>query len=300
MNPIDINALIRNMEDMMSRIIGDHIKIKFVPGTIDLVCADQSQIEQVLMNLVVNACDAMPHGGDIKIETKLVSLDGTLPKGGEVVRPGKYVMMSVLDTGTGMSEQVRSRLFEPFFTTKEKGKGTGLGLATSYGIVRQHEGYISVYSEPDQGSCFKVFLPFTNKEVESEKLVIDDQKFSGKETILVVDDDPVIISIIKDILEPMGYRILTASDGAEAIRISESFTEKIDLLLTDVNMPVMDGTQLASLLVEKRPGLKVILFSGYTYNLLDRNSSINEDFVFIQKPVTRQDLAMTIRKLLDR
>jgi CheY-like chemotaxis protein len=263
------------------------------------VRADRGQLELVIMNLAVNARDAMPNGGKLTIETANADLDESYAQRHITVQPGHYVMVAVSDTGTGMDAETQARIFEPFFTTKEKGKGTGLGLATVYGIVKQSEGNIWVYSEPGKGTTFKVYLPRVDESLARLASKISPAVTAdGHETILVVEDEAAIRALTRQILEKYGYRVLDAPNGSEAEKLVTGHPEKIDLLLTDLVMPDMAGTELATRLCAKRPGLRVVLMSGYTNHAIDRNGLLESGRAFLQKPFTPATLVRKIRDVL--
>jgi PAS domain S-box-containing protein len=300
MKVINLNSTIDNMKKMLDRLIGEdiHLVVK-TRSSLRNILADGGQLEQVLMNLVVNARDAMPYGGDLTIETAMVSLNEEYAQRHEGLKPGAYVMLSVTDTGEGISREIRKKIFEPFFTTKPMGKGTGLGLATVYGIVKQHNGYIYVNSEPGEGTTFKIYLPVV-EEKESKVFAQDDIGFAhGTETILVVDDEPSLRKLVRSSLSAVGYRILEASSAEEALGICEDFEGKIDLLLTDVIMPGMDGKRLAEMFYTRRPKTKVVFVSGYTDEILAHRSILDPGIVYIEKPITPTMLSKKVRQVLD-
>jgi CheY-like chemotaxis protein len=253
------------------------------------------------MNLVVNARDAMPDGGKIGIETANVDLDEGYCSMHPYVKPGRFVMLAVSDTGTGMSEEVKAHIFEPFFTTKEKGSGTGLGLATTYGAVHQAGGSIEVYSEVGIGTTFKIYLPRVEEPVI--RPVKDDLPADlpgGTETVLIVEDEGMLRNLCVQILEQLGYRVLQARDGIEAIAEVQGYGDRIDLLLTDVVMPGMNGSELAAQLVAHNPGMKVLFTSGYTEDVISHHGVLAEGVSFIGKPYTPLTLARKIRGVLDK
>jgi PAS domain S-box-containing protein len=302
MEVVNLNAIVESMSKMFGRIIGDDIQLELrTEKEIRNVKADQSQMEQILMNLVVNARDAMLKGGHLVIETKDVEVDEEAAGNYEGLRPGSYVMLIVTDTGVGMGEGLKERIFEPFFTSKQKGKGTGLGLSTVFGIVKQHNGYIWVDSKEGEGAIFKVYLPVTAGGVVEEKeedLVSEMEQ--GTETILVVDDEPFIRNFLLDTLEPLGYKVLTASNSDEAFKISHSEKEAIDVLLTDVVMPGADGKQLAESIKSRRPEIKIIYMSGYTDDIIVHHGVLTSGVEFLQKPLSPDDVVKKIRDVLDR
>lgn len=300
MKPVNLRTIVENISRMLQKMIGEDIVLELnTKGPVKNILADQSQIEQVLMNLVVNARDAMPKGGSLIIEAADVEISEEFTSNHGEVKPGPYVMLSVSDTGVGMSEEVRERIFEPFFTTKEEGKGTGLGLATVYGIAKQHNGYVYVYSELGKGTTFKVYLPAC-KEDALEAAGQREAPRGGSETVLVVDDDPLILRLIVDTLQPLGYRAVAASDGEEALRIIALSGVSPEVLLTDVIMPKMDGSDLAGALRERYPGMKTIYMSGYTYDTAARHGVLGPGSAFIQKPITPTKLTQKLREVLDK
>ncbi len=294
-----MNSVIENMSKMLTRIIGEDIVLELhTMASAGTVMADSGQLEQVLMNLAVNARDAMPDGGSLIIETSDVTLDEGYAVSHEEVIPGRYVMLAVSDNGTGMSKEVQEKIFEPFFTTKMAGIGSGLGLAMIYGIVKQHHGYIYVYSEPGKGTTFKIYLPAVQKDVieaDKEKVPL----LEGNETILVVDDDPFIRKLAVDMLTPLGYRLLQADNGETALKTGSDFEGAIDILLTDVIMPGMNGKELADAFRLKRPNAKVVFMSGYTTDAIAHRGILQKETVFIQKPLTLYKLAGKLREVLD-
>jgi PAS domain S-box-containing protein len=298
---LDLNGIVSGMIQMLSRIIGENIELIFRPGGIlGRVKADAGQLEQVLLNLVVNARDAMPNGGQLTIETENVELDDSYGQNHAVIKPGPYVMLAVSDTGCGMDPATQARIFEPFFTTKEPGKGTGLGLATVYGVVKQSEGYIWVYSEPGQGTTFKIYLPLAADVVEPAKpQPATPAVVRGSETILLVEDEESVRSLVADFLKSTGHTVLEASEGEEAIGLAESQGNRIDLLISDVVMPKMSGRELWNELRKRLPTLKVLFISGYTDDSVVRHGVIDGDVAFLQKPFTMRALAAKIREALD-
>jgi two-component system cell cycle sensor histidine kinase/response regulator CckA len=297
---VDLNALVGGMRQMLSRLIGEHVDLVPVLGP-DLcsVRADRGQIEQVLMNLVVNARDAMPSGGRLTIETANTHLDASSMQN-VLVHPGSYGMLAVSDSGIGMSQTIKQRLFEPFFTTKEQGKGTGLGLATVYGIVKQSGGYIWVYSEPGQGATFKVYLPCAGPADEAEARVpSDDKAYSGTETILVVEDEAAVRFLTRVMLEKAGYRVFDAASPQQAELLFEEQRGLFSLLVTDVIMPGSSGPQLFERLSRVRPDLKVLYVSGYTGDTILHQGQLEPGVAFLQKPFTANALNRRVREVLD-
>lgn len=299
---LDLNTLVSNMNKMLQRLIGENIELVTLSAKdLGMVKADIGQIEQVMINLAVNARDAMPKGGKLTIETSNVELDEEYTRTHINITPGCYVMLSISDTGIGMPPEIRERIFEPFFTTKEKDKGTGLGLSTVYGIVKQSEGSIWVYSEPGQGTSFKIYLPRIEEEVESTRPEDTSQKsFHGAETILVVEDEEVVRRVVCTILQKNGYHILEATNGKEALCLAQEQNGKsIHLMLTDVVMPGMDGPELAKNLSSLYPETKVIYMSGYTdYSIIHREI-LKPGIPYLQKPFTSNALSLKVREVLD-
>jgi len=302
MKVIDLNTIFENLEKMLHRVIGEDIELRTVLAeNLGRVKADRGQIEQVIMNLAVNARDAMPEGGKVTIETVNVELDEVYARNHIAVTPGHYVMFSISDTGIGMTPEVRERVFEPFFTTKEKGKGTGLGLSTVYGIVKQSGGNIWVYSEPGKGTTFKIYLPRVDEPLEKlEKKVEVKEIPHGSETILVVEDDEEVRKLTVGILRNYGYAVLEASQGLDAFLICEGHKGPIHLLVTDVVMPKMSGRELADRLAEIHPKIKVLYMSGYADNAITYHGILEKGMNYIQKPFTIDGLARKVREVLNQ
>ncbi len=295
---VDLNELLQRMEAVLRRALPEHVELEFVldPG-LGLTRVDPVQMEQVVLNLVLNARDAMPEGGRLLLETQHVELDVEYAEFHPDVWPGEYVLLSVTDTGVGMPPEVRSRVFEPFFTTKEK--GTGLGLSTAYGIVRQSGGTIWVYSEPGRGTTFKVYLPRFRGEADAlptHAEALGDLR--GSETVLVVEDDPAVRSLLVRMLSSAGYRVLEAADGLEAVFQLEAAEGRVDLLLTDLVLPHLSGRELVAELRGRFPGLDVLYVSGYAENGVFRQGLIEETFHFLAKPFTRKELLAAVRRAL--
>lgn len=298
--PLDVNKVITDFEKMLRRLLGEDIDIEVhLAEDLGTVFADPGQLEQVIMNLAVNARDAMPSGGKLTIETANVELDASYAAGHVAVKPGRYVMLSVADTGTGMDAETQSHIFEPFFTTKEKGKGTGLGLSTVYGIVKQSGGYISVYSEPGRGTTFKVYLPRVDVAVMSVMPKPVPSKVSGRETVLVVEDEEAVRKLAERILRSAGYNVLVAASGGDALLLCEEHGGAIDLLLTDVVMPQVSGRELAERLTGMCPKLKVLYMSGYTDNAIVHHGVLDAGMRFIGKPFAAAELTRKVREVLD-
>jgi PAS domain S-box-containing protein len=296
---MDLGEVVTAMDRMLQRLLGEDIELTLRPAPdLGRVLADPGQIEQVVMNLAVNARDAMPEGGMLTIEMSNVALDATYASAHFGVAAGSYVMLAVSDTGVGMDAATRARVFEPFFTTKPVGKGTGLGLATVFGIVQQSGGHVAVYSEPGEGSTFKVYLPRTDRSVEARAEEASGVE-RGSETILLVEDEEQVRTVACTILRRHGYRVLEASNGGEAFLISQDFAGEIHLLLTDVVMPRLGGRKLAEQLSPQRPGMKVIFASGYTDDAIVRHGVLEEGVAFIQKPFKPDALLRKVREVLD-
>ncbi len=301
---VDLREVITNMTKMLQRILGETIKLEFPsPPEIPLIYADAGMLEQIIMNLSVNARDAMPKGGLLTISTGVVTITEDYIHSHPDTSPGEFVYLRVSDTGAGMDPETVSRIFEPFFTTKEVGKGTGLGLATVYGIAKQHSGWVEVNSETGRGTTFDVFFPAREEKLPlgKEEPVSTSKVEGGQETILLVEDEPVLREMAQMILEEGGYRILEAGDGVEALRIWEEHREEVDLLLTDMVMPEgMSGMDLAQCLQASKPELRVIFASGYSMDDLDTKFLQQGYAGFIQKPYTHVTLAKAVREALDQ
>ncbi len=299
--PLDVNMLINEMTGMLGRLIGEHIEVSLVLAPdLPLVLADRGQLEQVVMNLVVNARDAMPGGGSVTIETTAVDLENSVFHE-ETVTQGPYVMLAITDTGSGMTKETQRRLFEPFYTTKETGSGTGLGLSTTYGIVKQSKGYIWVYSEPDRGTTFKVYLPQAVRAVAETAAgpAAPAPIKIASETVLLVEDEAGVRRLAKRILEKAGYVVLEAANGDDAELLFASHAGSVDLVVTDIIMPGCGGPELVGRLQLRAPALKVIYMSGYTEQSAARKAGLNAGFPFVQKPFTAAEFASRIREVLD-
>ena len=298
---VDLNTVVHGMEKLLRRVIGEDIDLITVLNPhLGRVKADVGQLEQVIMNLAVNARDAMPQGGKITIKSADADLDEAYARSHVAVKPGPYVMLAVSDTGCGMDKATLARLFEPFFTTKDKGKGTGLGLSTVYGIVKQSNGNIWVYSEPGQGSTFKIYLPRVEEPLAAPRPGdVRKSAAGGSEVILVVEDDEMVRNLARVVLRQVGYAVLEAGNGDEALRLCEKHPGRIHLLLTDVIMPQMGGRELARRLKQLRPDLRIVFFSGYTSNAIVHHGILESGLAFLQKPFTLDALTQKVRAVLD-
>lgn len=298
---LNLNDTVEGMLTMLRRLIGEDIELVWLPGKkLGLIKMDPSQVDQIMANLCVNARDAINDTGRVTVETCNVVLDETYQAQHANIQPGNYVQLAVSDNGCGMDEETRERLFEPFFTTKEQGKGTGLGLASIYGIVKQNNGFINIYSEPNLGTTFKIYLPMYETEVEQPHQKVQLSTVGGNETILLVEDELAILTMTTRMLERLGYNVLTANTAAAAINLAQNYSDKIHLLITDVIMPEMNGRTLADQLLLTYPTLKSLFMSGYTSNIIAQHGVLAEGVFFIQKPFTKQDLAIKVREALHK
>jgi len=295
-----LNEVVHDLEKMLGRLIGEDIQMRTVlKADLGNVKADPGQVEQVLMNLAVNARDAMPHGGSLTIETDNVELNEGYPQKHRPIEAGSYVMIAVSDSGCGMSAELQSRIFEPFFTTKETGKGTGLGLSTVYGIVKQSGGAVWVYSEPGHGTTFKIYLPRVD-EVASvvEPRVERSKTLTGTETVLLVEDEEAVRQLAQEVLQSNGYRVLGASNGNEAVIVAEKHDGVINLMVTDVVMPHLGGRELAEKLSVTRPDMRVLYMSGYTDDAIVHHGVLDGRAAFLEKPFAPDALALKVREVL--
>ncbi len=299
---LDLNELVTNLDKMLRRLIGEDMELVTVPAPdLGAIRADPGQLEQVLVNLVVNARDAMPEGGRLTIETANVTLDEEYARLHAPAVPGRYVLLAVSDTGMGMDPETRSHIFEPFYTTKEKGKGTGLGLATVYGIVKQSGGFVWVYSEPGQGATFKIYLPRVDEPAQPlEPLATATTSLRGTETVLLVEDEVTVRAVAREMLERQGYTVLEATGAEAAMALAEAHRGPIHLLLTDVVMPGSSGRALADRLTALRPELRVLFMSGYTDEAVVRHGILERGVAYLQKPFAPEGLARRVREVIDR
>jgi two-component system, cell cycle sensor histidine kinase and response regulator CckA len=297
---LDLNSIVSEMEKMLRRLIGEDLELgTALDPELGSIKADPGQIEQVIMNLAVNARDAMPAGGKLTIETENVTLNEGYAEQHLAVAPGAYVMLAVTDTGTGMDEKTKTRIFEPFFTTKEVGKGTGLGLSTVYGIVKQSGGNISLHSEVGRGTTFKIYLPLIDEGApEYKRSPEPEESLKGSETILLAEDEEIVRNLLRDVLKRYGYQVLEATNGGAAFLICERYEGAIHLLLTDVIMPEMSGRDLENRLRQLRPEMKVLYMSGYMDDSIVQHGIIDSAIPFLQKPFTTEALARKVRAVL--
>jgi two-component system, cell cycle sensor histidine kinase and response regulator CckA len=297
---LNLTDVLADLRMLLSRLVGNDIKLKVDHGR-DLwpVRADIGQFEQVVVNLAVNARDAMPRGGQLTLETANVTVDESYVTKFPELTPGAYVMLAVSDTGTGMDAETRRRLFEPFYTTKEPGKGTGLGLSTVYGIVKQSGGHIWVYSEPGRGATFKIYLPVVNEAADVAVVTPSDDVPRGTETILLVEDESDVRALVRQVLQERGYRVVEASGPREALHLVSDVATPIDLLLTDVIMPQMTGRVLADILTAEQPAMPVLFMSGYADSAVIEQGVLQAGRAYLQKPFTPVQLARVVRRVLD-
>jgi CheY-like chemotaxis protein len=297
---LDMNEAVSDIQKMLARVIGEDIElIASLHPSLLPVKADPGQVEQVLMNLAVNARDAMPQGGKLRMETSNLDVAAEMARDLELI-PGQYVMLRVADSGHGMDSTTLSHIFEPFFTTKPMGKGTGLGLATVYGIVKQSGGSIHVKSEVGQGTTFHIYFPAAPGNVSKRpEPVASDNTSGGTETILIAEDEPDLRELTRIFLESYGYKVLEAASAEQAIQTAETFASPIDLLLTDVIMPGMSGRQLAEKILLKRPQTRIVYMTGYTDDMIVQHKVLEPGVNLLQKPFSKVDLALKVRSTLD-
>ncbi len=298
---LDLNAVVADVENLLRRAIGEDIELTTVlEPKLGRVMADKGQIEQVIMNLAVNARDAMPNGGKFTIETTNIELDTTFVRDRPYVRLGPYVQLGFTDTGSGMDAETQAHIFEPFFTTKERGKGTGLGLATAYGVVKQSNGYIWVYSEQGKGTAFQICLPRVEATVQAESQETPQlRSWQGGETILLVEDEEPLRAVTRDLLLQCGFEVLEADGGRQGLESAQRHPGPIHLLLTGVVMPGVNGPTLAEKLAASHPEMKVLYMSGYTDYAVGRNGTLESGIHLLAKPYTRENLLCKVRAVLD-
>ncbi len=298
--PIDLNEVIENVKAFLIRLIGEDIELKTHFTEKDLVVfADAGQIDQILMNFATNARDAMPDGGTFGIDTNVVTIDEIFSKKHHYGKPGQYALMRIFDTGVGINKKIQEHIFEPFFTTKEVGKGTGLGLSIVYGIVKQNNGYINVYSEPGHGTVFKIYLPLIQSKIEQEKSEPSEKPRGGSETILLAEDDTQTRAIIKEVLKEYGYTIIEAVDGEDAIIKYNKFHKEIALMVVDVIMPKKDGRNVYEEIKKSYPGAKALFISGYTADIIHKKGIVEENIHFLEKPIIANIFLTKVRSILD-
>lgn len=302
LKPVDLNQIVKKVENLLLRLIGEDIELKDIMTDEDLVVmADSSQIEQVLMNLATNARDAMPYGGLLTIETSHVELDNDFVRTHGYSKPGQYALITVSDTGKGMDEETKERIFEPFFTTKEVGRGTGLGLAIVYGITKQQEGYINVYSEPGKGTIFKIYLPLITLKVEQIRTTeLDSPARGGSETVLIAEDNVHVMNVTREVLEKFGYTVIEAVDGQDAIHKFIEHKDDIQLCIFDMIMPKKNGMDACKEIRKIRPDIKVLFASGYTADIIQKKGIIEKGFDYIQKPISPNNFLKEVRAILDK
>ena len=297
---IDLNAVVTDMRALLERVLGEDVRLQSrLAEDLGSTRADAGQIEQLIMNLAVNARDAMPRGGTLSITTENVEIDETFSGRHMGAEPGSYVLLAVNDTGRGMDRETLARAFEPFFTTKPVGEGTGLGLATVYGIVQQTGGHIWAYSEPGHGSSFKVYLPRVWEDVPVREEEPAQPATGGSETILLVEDEEIVRSLVREMLETVGYRVLEAPDGPAALELAAECGEPIDALVSDVVMPGLSGQELAAQLTAERPSLGVLFTSGYNEEAITNHGVLSPGSAFLEKPFSAEQLAKKLRGVLD-
>jgi len=298
---LDLNETVESLLKMLRRLIGENIHLAWLPAAgLGPVKIDPTQVDQILANLCVNARDAIGGVGRVTIETANTTFDEAYCAAHPEFQPGEYVWVAVSDDGCGMDQETLTHIFEPFFTTKGVGEGTGLGLATIYGIVKQNTGFVSVDSEPGKGTTFKIYLPRHESQAPAiERERVADLAESRGETVLIVEDEPAILAIARRVLERLGCTVLTANTPAEAIRLAGAHASEIHLLMTDVVMPEMNGQDLAKRLLSLHPKLKCLFMSGYTANIIAHHGVLDQGVHFIQKPFSMGDLAAKVRSVLD-
>jgi CheY-like chemotaxis protein len=298
---VDLNLIVEDIKRLLRPLIGENIELQTqLAPDLGRTRADAGQIEQVLMNLVVNSKDAMPNGGKVIIQSANARLNHEdVRREYSYIHPGLYVVLSVTDTGEGMDKETQLRIFEPFFTTKEKGKGTGLGLSTVYGIIKQSGGYVLVQSEPGQGTTFRIYLPRVEDTLEPVGTAgTSSSQNGGSETVLLVEDEESVRQLVRETLESKGYKVLEADNGEAALRIVSNYSDKVDMLITDVVMPGMSGRELSARMCASRPQTKVLYLSGYTEDAIGHEGVVDPDTAFLQKPFTLQMLSRKVREVL--
>ncbi|MFO7859716.1 MAG: response regulator [Desulfosalsimonas sp.] len=300
MRDVEINGLIEKTLSMLRSLIGEKIEIDYIPGRhVGRVRVDAAHIQQVLLNLCLNAKDAMPEGGTVTIETENVLINGQYCRTHDWAEPGRFALISVTDAGCGIDAQTTARIFEPFFTTKPREKNNGLGLSTAYGIICQHQGMINVYSEPGRGTMFKIYLPVTERRATEVEVNLQGRVKGGTETILVAEDDEMVCDLMQTVLSRAGYKVFCAGDGETAIELFAQNRDKIDMAVLDVVMPAKDGRQVYEAIKEFNPDIQVLFSSGYSENAIHTNFVLHEGMQLLQKPFTTDELLRKVRALLD-
>jgi PAS domain S-box-containing protein len=299
--PVDLNSIVRRVEKLLLPLIGEDVVLAADLSDADLIVqADAGQLEQVLMNLAANARDSMPQGGCFTIHTEKTAFDAEQARIHGVPAAGSFAVLSVSDTGSGMDQATRLKIFEPFFTTKEVGRGTGLGLSIAYGIIRQHNGTISVYSEIGKGTTFKIYLPLLHRAATAEQAPRSDTSGArGTETLLIAEDDKMVLALMKAVLEEHGYRVLEAQDGEQAVRVFSENRDRIQLVILDTIMPKMNGKQAFSAIKALHPDVKALFMSGYTADIISRQGLVDQGFELMQKPIAPAELLARVRKALN-
>jgi CheY-like chemotaxis protein len=297
---IELNSVIKNVEKLLRRLIGEDIELQTkLSKTVVPVFADPGQIEQVLLNLAANARDAMPQGGSLLIHTEVINGDEVFSKNITNYKPGKYALVSVADTGTGMSQETAERIFEPFFTTKEEGKGTGLGLSIVHGVITQHSGHIEVQSEAGHGTVFKMYLPLVAYQKERTRAPIVHRSTGGSEMVLVAEDNEPVRILVRNILAEYGYSVIESADGEDAVEKFKSSVNNVHLLLLDVILPKKNGKSVYEEIRKIKPDIKVLFMSGYTTDIVQKHGIFENEFNFVQKPVMPHVLLGKVRNVLD-
>jgi CheY-like chemotaxis protein len=298
---LNLNTVIKEFSRILARVIGEDIKLRTeLPPDLGPANLDRTQIEQVLLNLVINARDAMPQGGELRLETSNARIDEQYASAHVGVRPGEYVMLAVVDNGHGMDKETQARAFEPFFTTKPAGKGTGLGLASVYGIVKQSGGHIWLYSEPGVGTTFKIFFPRAYAPAERAVVPQRPESFRGSESVLVVEDHPLLRKMTVEMIRSLGYTVIEAEGPAAALEYARTHSSKIDLLVSDVVMPTMNGLSLKDRIEAIRPGIKTLLISGYSGDVISQYGELGSGATLLQKPFSAEALGIKMRELLEQ
>jgi signal transduction histidine kinase len=298
---VDVNDIVSDVEQLLRRTLGEHVELdSSLASNLRTVLIDPGQLEQILVNLAVNARDAMPDGGTLRIDTANIDVDEDYAASRPELSPGPHVRLRISDTGVGMPPETVQRAFDPFFTTKPPGQGTGLGLATVYGVIQQAGGRSQIYSEPDVGTTFTVLLPATNQVTASAEPTGNSPVRRGEETVLLVEDEQALREVTRRILAGAGYHVIVAENGTDALRVADMHKGQIDLLLSDVIMPQMPGPQLARALLERRPSVRVLLMSGFAQPILDSGGHLDAGMTFIEKPFSGPGLLAKIAQIIEQ